>query len=66
MRGTVVVSRRPNQTDKPRTALKEEKKKEKKKRASVNSCYEFPSSKHNHDTHTQNAKVKDFKSTAVE
>ncbi len=31
VRGTVVVSRRPNQTDKPRTALKEEKKKEKKK-----------------------------------
>lgn len=27
VRGTVVVSRRPNQTDKPRTALKEEKKK---------------------------------------
>lgn len=29
LRGTVVVSRRPNQTDKLRTALKEEKKKEK-------------------------------------
>ncbi len=27
VRGTVVVSKRPNQTDKPRTALKEEKKK---------------------------------------
>lgn len=43
LRGTVVVSRRPNQTDKLRTALKEEKKKEKKrkKKLSVNSCYEF-------------------------
>lgn len=61
MRGTVVVSRRPNQTDKPRTALKEEKKKEKgEKNAAVNSCYEFPSSKHNH-THMENARVKGFK-----
>jgi len=44
LRGTVVVSRRPNQTDKPRTALKEEKKErkvKKKKNVSVNSCYEF-------------------------
>jgi len=37
LRGTVVVSRRPNQTDKPRTALKEEKKerKVKKKKTSL-------------------------------